>query len=76
MPKGSQGRIANRTIDRAVKTGGLYHMWFHPFNLNTDTEAMFYGLEQVFAHAHRLREAGLLDIFTMGEYAQRLANQK
>jgi len=76
MPKGSQGRIANRTIDRAVKTGGLYHMWFHPFNLNTDTAAMFYGLEQVFAHAHRLREAGLLDIFTMGEYAKRLANQK
>ena len=76
LPRDGQAIKAMRSIDRATKSGGLYHMWFHPFNLNTDTDAMFYGLEQVFAHAHRLREAGFLDIFTMGEYAQRLANQK
>lgn len=76
LPRGGQALRATRCLDRAVKTGGLYHMWFHPFNLNTDTAAMFSGLEKVFAHAHRLREAGVLDIFTMGEYAQRLAKEK
>ena len=51
-------------------------MWFHPWNLNTDTSAMFSGLEDAFSYARRMREKGLLDILTMGEYAQRLQRDK
>ena len=47
-----------RGIAHAVKTGGLYHLWFHPFNLNEDTEAMLSGLAAIFEYAHRMREQG------------------
>lgn len=72
LPRGSQALRAKRSIDMAVRTGRLYHMWFHPFDLLTDSDAMFSGLETVFAHARRLREKGLLDVLTMGDYARRL----
>lgn len=65
--KGKQG------IRQAVKTGGVYHLWFHPFNLNADADAMLSGLERLFAYADRLRAQGVLEIATMDEYAARLA---
>jgi hypothetical protein len=65
--KGKQG------IRQAIQTGGVYHLWFHPFNLNADADAMLSGLEQLFAYARRLREQGVLDIFTMDDYRARLA---
>ena len=76
LPRGGQALRAKRCIDKAVMTGRLYHMWFHPFNLLTDSDAMFSGLETVFAHARRLREKGLLDVLTMGDYARRLDREK
>ena len=76
LPRGGQALRAKRCIDKAVKSGGIYHMWFHPFDLNTDTEAMFLGLEDTFAYARRMREKGLLDILTMGEYAESLEKEK
>jgi hypothetical protein len=51
-------------------------MWFHPWNLNVDTNAMFAGLEDVFSYACRMREKGDLDILTMGEYAERLDRER
>jgi peptidoglycan/xylan/chitin deacetylase (PgdA/CDA1 family) len=65
--KGKQG------IRQAIRTGGVYHLWFHPFNLNADADAMLSGLEQLFAYASRLREQGVLDIFTMDDYRTHLA---
>ena len=76
LPRTSQARKGKRGIDQAVRTGGLYHMWFHPWNLNTDTNAMFSGLEEVFTYARHMKERGLLDILTMGEYAERLEQEK
>lgn len=72
IPVASRVRKGKRGIDRAVKTGQLYHLWFHPFNLNFDSDLMLSGLEEIFSYAHELREKGLLDILTMDEYAQRL----
>jgi peptidoglycan/xylan/chitin deacetylase (PgdA/CDA1 family) len=68
--KGKQG------IRQAIRTGGVYHLWFHPFNLNADSDAMLSGLEQLFSYAHRMREQGLLDIQTMEEYSARLATRQ
>ena len=65
-----------RGIAHAVKTGGLYHLWFPPFNLNEDTEAMLSGLAEIFKYAHRMREQGLLEILTMDDYARQLAREK
>jgi hypothetical protein len=76
LPRGGQALRAKRCIDKAVRTGRLYHMWFHPFDLLTDSDAMFAGLETVFVHARRLREEGLLDILTMEDYARCLEREK
>ena len=65
-----------RGINWAVRTGGLYHLWFHPFDLNVDSDAMLSGLEKIFSYAHRMREKGLLNILTMDEYAQCLEEEK
>lgn len=67
--KGKQG------IRQAIQTGGLYHLWFHPFNLNVDSDKMLSGLEQIFVYARQMQQQGLLDIVTMDEYANRLASQ-
>ncbi len=65
--KGKQG------IRQAIQTGGVYHLWFHPFNLNADSDIMLLGLERIFSYARHMREQGLLDILTMDEYSTRLA---
>ena len=76
IPMASRVLKGKRGINWAVRSGGLYHFWFHPFNLNVDSEAMLSGLEKIFSHAHRMREKGLLNILTMDEYAQRLEREK
>lgn len=76
LPRAGQALRAKRSIDEVVRTGQLYHMWFHPFDLLTDSDAMFSGLETVFAHARQLREKGLLDVLTMEDYARCLDREK
>jgi len=76
IPIASRVRKGKKGIDNAVKTGQLYHLWFHPFNLNTDSDAMFSGLEQIFSYASRMREEGRLNILTMEEYAGHLEKEK
>ncbi len=76
LPRGGQALRAKRCIDKAVRLGQLYHMWFHPFDLLTDSDAMFSGLETVFSYARGLRKEGLLDILTMEDYARRLTREK
>jgi peptidoglycan/xylan/chitin deacetylase (PgdA/CDA1 family) len=76
IPMASRVLKGKRGIAQAVETGGLYHLWFHPFNLNEDTEAMMSGLAAIFEYAHRMREQGLLEILTMDDYARRLEHEK
>jgi hypothetical protein len=76
IPMASRVLKGKRGITHAVKTGGLYHLWFHPFNLNEDTEAMLSGLAAIFQYAHRMREQGLLEILTMDDYVRRLEREK
>src|SRR5262245_56613892 len=76
IPMASRVLKGKRGITHAVKTGGLYHLWFHPFNLNEDTEAMLSGLATIFDYAHHMREQGLLEILTMDDYVRRLEREK
>lgn len=64
--KGKQG------IRQAIRTGGVYHLWFHPFNLNADADAMLSGLERLFCYADQMRAEGRLDVVTMEAYARHL----
>jgi peptidoglycan/xylan/chitin deacetylase (PgdA/CDA1 family) len=76
IPMASRVLKGKRGIAHAVKTGGLYHLWFPPFNLNKDTEAMMSGLARIFEYAHLMREQGLLEILTMDDYALRLEHER
>lgn len=75
VPIGSRVLKAKRGIRRAIKQGGLYHLWFHPFNLNADPDMILSGLEEIFAYANIQRERGFLDVLTMGDYARRLKGE-
>ena len=63
---------ANNGLRRAANHKALFHMWFHPYNLATDMEGLFGGLEQIFVEVNRLRDKGLLENPTMGDLADRL----
>lgn len=76
IPMASRVSKGIKGLDQAVQVGQLYHLWFHPFNLNTDSEAMFSGLERILSYASQLREEGRLSILTMGEYAKQLSLEK
>lgn len=65
-----------RGLRQAVKQRRLMHMWFHAFNLATDTDRLLHNLEDIFAEVYRHREAGLLDNPTMRELAHALQLQK
>lgn len=76
IPMVCQVRRVKAGINQAIERNELYHLWFHPFNLNHKPNVMFSGLERIFRYAKRLRAEGMLDILTMGDYAQRLEEQK
>ena len=63
-------------LQKAAKERRLFHLWFHEFNLATDTKRLFHGLENIFAEVSRYREAGLLDNPTMGELAYALQHRE
>lgn len=76
VPMSSRVRKGTRGINRAIRTGGLYHLWFHPADLLTDSDAMFAGLEALFSYARRQQEQGCLEVLTMAEYSRRLEDTK
>jgi peptidoglycan/xylan/chitin deacetylase (PgdA/CDA1 family) len=59
-------------VRRAAKEKSLCHLWFHPFNLASDPEALLEGLKSTFKEVALCRERGVLANVTMGELAQQL----
>ena len=50
---------AKKAIDHAAKTGGMAHLWLHPFNL-THSVGMADAIEDICTHAHNLVQKGQL----------------
>jgi hypothetical protein len=63
---------ARMGMRKAIKMKGIFQLWFHPYNLTTDMEGLFRGLEQIFVEVARLRSQGRLDNLTMGELGSAL----
>ena len=78
MSVGGRVSVAERVnkafkgLHKAVRNRGVYHLWTHPFNLGCGTDQLLQGLEQIFAEAARLRDAGQLEPISMGDMAARL----
>ena len=63
---------AKRRLRQAVKHRGLFHLWFHPHNVQHEPERWFDGLEQLLARTATLRDEGALETLTMAQVAERL----
>lgn len=68
VPLRSRVVQARRGLQRAARRGELFHLWFHPFNLHSDS-GLFDALEAILQHAAALRDAGDLSILTMKQAA-------
>ncbi len=60
----------------AARKQGLFHLWFHPFDLASNPKLWLSGLENIFAEFCRYRDAGLLDNFTMGDLSHAIQLRK
>jgi len=72
VPVGWNVHKANLGLAEAARQRGIFHMWFHPFNLASDPEPLLAGLESIFQRVDRLRAAGKLANATIGGLAQEL----
>jgi len=64
-------RMGLAGLNRAVKRGEIFHLWFHPSNFAYKIDKQFYSLEAILRYAQRLRENGQLEILTMRHIQRR-----
>jgi hypothetical protein len=72
LPVGQWARRPVARLRQAARHRSLFHLWFHPYNVTAAPERAFAALDRICAAAARLRDAGDLDILTMGDLAARL----
>jgi hypothetical protein len=72
IPLSSRITKARRGLEQAVKTGKVFHLWFHPFNLCPDRREMTEVLRKILSIAADLRDKGLLQIMTMASLADQM----
>jgi hypothetical protein len=72
VPVGIAVHKSRSGLARAVREKSIFHLWFHPFNLASDPDALLAGLEEIFKEAARLRGRGVLANPTMGGLARSL----
>jgi hypothetical protein len=68
QPKALEAKAAIG-LRAAARTGGVFHLWFHPSNFYYDTERQLGVLEAILDRACRLRDRGQLEIRPMGSFA-------
>lgn len=69
IPVSRRVRRALRGLEAAARERRVFHLWFHPTNLADGSEALFGGLQAIFARAAELRAAGALEVRTLGDLA-------
>jgi peptidoglycan/xylan/chitin deacetylase (PgdA/CDA1 family) len=72
IPVGIAVRKSKLGLERAARQRSMFHLWFHPFNLASDPDGLLKGLEEIFIHVNRLREAGKMTNPTMGDLSEML----
>jgi len=68
-PSGSSIDRAEKGLKRAARTGGVFHLWFHPFNLGHAPSRDLQRFERVLQSANDLVESGDLECRPMQEVA-------
>jgi peptidoglycan/xylan/chitin deacetylase (PgdA/CDA1 family) len=71
IPVASRIRKARAGIRRAIQRQEIFHLHFHPWNFGWNRGRLMGALSRILEGAVRERDAGRLDILTMGEVARR-----
>lgn len=71
LPISRRVKRAVRGIDQAVVDRRISHLYTHPINLASDPEGMLGAMDTILGHAARLRDAGKLEVLSMGQIAER-----
>ena len=69
LPIRMRVRKSIASLHKAALSGGLFHLWTHPFNLASDPDGLLNGLARVFQEVNALRDSGLLVNHTMAGLA-------
>lgn len=72
IPIRQRVRRCVRGLDLAAADRRAFHLYFHPINLAGAPSAMLAAVGSILDHACRLRDAGRIDILSMGEVAARI----
>jgi peptidoglycan/xylan/chitin deacetylase (PgdA/CDA1 family) len=72
LPVAVWTRAPRARLRQAARERSLFHLWFHPYNITADAGRALAALDRVCAEVARLRDAGRLDVLTMGALADRL----
>jgi peptidoglycan/xylan/chitin deacetylase (PgdA/CDA1 family) len=62
-------------LDRTIKSNKVFHVWLHPDNL-FDYPSLRNDLDRFLKIVSEKRDKGLLEVMTMGTFAQSLRNKK
>ena len=58
-------------LKKAARERNIFHLWFHPFNLASNSEKLLPALENVLKKVSEMRAKGEIENLTMGELAER-----
>jgi len=62
-------------LQRAHETGGVFHLWTHPFNLAHRPKFMLQTLEATLREVANARARGWIEVATMGAIPDRFASR-
>lgn len=65
-------RKAIKGLQAAARGRRIFHLWTHPFNLGQRSDELLGGLQRILEEACRLRDAGELELLSMGALTKRL----
>ncbi len=71
IPAALRSNKAIGGIERAIRTGRIFHLWFHPWNLLDRGEIVLKALDAILKHAARRAEEGKLRLATMADLIPR-----
>ncbi|HHU49841.1 MAG: polysaccharide deacetylase family protein [Caldicoprobacterales bacterium] len=74
IPISSRIRKAKKGINRAIKRGEVFHLWFHPFNLASNPRGLLKGLDKIFSYVRDKIDEGVLENCTMLEVCKKYEN--
>lgn len=73
IPAGLRLKKAIRSIDQAIEKGEIFHMWFHPIDIMSDSDNLLKELKSILEYASNKAASGQLRIRNMSQIAEEMA---